>query len=119
MSGREAELIGERCESGLKVPLFSAPTGPELHYEPMTEDSLGDQPTVPDPLDSRYIRLGPSPTFPEAGEGSFAKVDIPTGTTYVLYGGNLWGADRAKELLARDNEGELSLDEKEALHMYR
>ena len=38
-----------------------------------------------DPLDNKYVALKQSETYPEAGEGSFAKVDIPAHTIYVLY----------------------------------
>ncbi len=132
-------MVGERCELGLKVPLISDPVGPEFHYEPMTFDSIGGQPTIrecsvvkisvkkisisfillfsADPLDSRYIYLGKSPTYPEAGEGSFAKRDIPSGTTYVTYGGNLWNPQEAEEKLKEENK--LPPEERELCHMYR
>ena len=40
-----------------------------------------------DLLDNRYIELKNSEKTPEAGEGSFAKEDIPDNTLICLYGG--------------------------------
>ena len=40
-----------------------------------------------DLLDTRYIELKNSEKTPEAGEGSFAKEDIPANTLICLYGG--------------------------------
>ena len=38
-------------------------------------------------MENRYIELKASKSIPEAGEGSFAKEDIPPNTIYALYGG--------------------------------
>ena len=40
-----------------------------------------------DPLDNRYVDLKISETYPEAGEGSFAKTRVAKNTIYSLYGG--------------------------------
>ena len=42
-----------------------------------------------DPLDNRYVRLDRSMEFPSAGEGLFAREDIPPDTVFVLYGGHI------------------------------
>ena len=39
-------MTGSRCEKGIRVLEFSSPSGPVFRYDPMTKDSLGDQPTV-------------------------------------------------------------------------
>jgi len=37
-------VIGEKCdEFGMKELKFSDPTGPIFHYNPPTEESLGDE----------------------------------------------------------------------------
>jgi hypothetical protein len=39
--------LGEKCnESGIKELLFSEPTGPTFHYNPPTNESLGDEPLL-------------------------------------------------------------------------
>ena len=43
-----------------------------------------------DPLDNRYIELRTSERYPEAGEGAFAKVDIPPEVFFVVYGGFIY-----------------------------
>ena len=42
-----------------------------------------------DPLDNRYVRLDSSMEFPSAGEGLFAREDIPPDTVFALYGGHI------------------------------
>ncbi len=102
--GREAEVTGSRCEGGIKVLTFSAPHGPDYHYNPPTADALGDQPTLGDPLDSRYVYLGPSPTFPAAGEGTHARTEVPPQTVYALYSGLMWTDDERKKQAERINK---------------
>lgn len=43
--------------------------------------------TAVDPLDGHYVETRPYSGIPGAGEGLFAKVDIPEGTTLALYTG--------------------------------
>ena len=46
IKARPAEIIGEKCENGIKILEFSDPKGPEFHYDPPTTDSFGDQPNI-------------------------------------------------------------------------
>ena len=68
---------------------FSDPTGPVFHYEEPTNETLGDQPHLRDPLDKKYVYLKDSVRFPIAGEATYAKRDVPPNTVFVLYGGRL------------------------------
>jgi len=43
-----------------------------------------------DPLDNRYINLKVSEKYPEAGEGAFAKTEVPKSTIYALYSGHIY-----------------------------
>lgn len=40
-------------------------------------------------MDNRYLYLKPSEEYPMAGEGSYAKVDVPAHTPFALYGGHI------------------------------
>ncbi len=46
-------------------------------------------------------------------------MDIPKGTTHVLYGGNLWGEKRKAELYQKANRTDLTEDQREAISKYR
>ena len=43
-------------------------------------------------MDNRYVNLEISKTFPDAGEGSFAKTRVGKHTIYSLYGGKFYTA---------------------------
>ena len=54
------------------------------HYQPPTNNSFGDQPTIPDEVFVEYAEVKKSPG---AGEGAFATKDIPKGAIVAQYGG--------------------------------
>ena len=75
---------------------FSEPHGPFYHYEEATNITFGDQPSLRDPLDKKYVYIKESSTFDSAGEGTYASKDIPENITYVLYGGFLFNIEQKK-----------------------
>jgi len=121
VSGREVDIIGFRCVRGMMILRFSSPKGPTFHYDPPTKTFFGDQPLVQDPLDKKYIRLAPSVEMAAAGEGAWAKTDIPAGTEVVLYGGYVMNKvenkalDRQNRALAEEKGWALNSTEATAL----
>ena len=83
-------------ENGIRVLSFSEPHGPFYHYEEATNITFGDQPSLRDPLDKKYVYIKESNTFDSAGEGTYASRDIPENITYVLYGGFLFNIKQKK-----------------------
>ena len=65
---------------------LSPPSGPAFHYDPPTTTSYGDQPSLTDPLEKKYVHLEAS-TVNVAGLGLFASRDIRKGDTIAVYGG--------------------------------
>jgi hypothetical protein len=51
-----------------------------------------------DPLDEYYVETRPYSSIPGAGEGLYAKVDIPKGTRFVLYSGFALRSENKDEL---------------------
>jgi hypothetical protein len=68
-------------------------------------------------LDNRYVTLRDSESFPLAGEGAIAKVDIPAETIFCHFSGLLLTSaqlDKQKrDLVAYMKENNLTLDHKE------
>ncbi len=90
VEGREADITSWKCtENGIRALEFSQPKGPKFHYEPPTQNTLGDQPLLRDPLDKKYVILKNSTRFPLAGEATYAARDVPKDTVFALYVGNL------------------------------
>jgi hypothetical protein len=47
VTAKEVEVIGIKCnEEGILVLKFTDPSGPTYHYNPPTNSSLGDQPSL-------------------------------------------------------------------------
>ena len=57
-----------------------------------------------DPLDNRYMLLKTSERYPAAGEGAFAKEDVPAFTVFSLYGGRILTKDEMDKLRAEEFE---------------
>ena len=104
ISAREAEVTGYRIKDAIMNVRFSEPRGPTFHYGPPTKDYFGDQPHERDPLDKKYIYLGPSLEMPLAGEGAFAARDIPAGTMVALYGGRVMSEEESRKVEVRYRE---------------
>ena len=91
----EVEVVACRCVKGILQLRFSQPSrGQTFAAGIPTKDSYGDQPSVTDPLDNRYIEVRESAVEHEvADEGAFAKVDIPPLTPITLYSGLFFRTD--------------------------
>ncbi len=56
-----------------------------------------------DPLDSRYVQVGKSEIHLEAGEGLFARKDIPENTIFALFSGRLFSKAEFEEFRELQN----------------
>jgi hypothetical protein len=52
-------------------------------------------------LDVRYVHLKPSEDLDNAGEGAFAKFDVPSETTFSLYSGRILNDTELTNLQSR------------------
>ena len=50
-----------------------------------------------DPLDTKYVDVSHSKISSDAGDGAFAKIDIPANTAYALYSGNIFNKGQQHE----------------------
>ena len=126
VKGKEAQITREYCnEHGIKMLEFSHRQGPFFYYEPPTNETFGDQPTIQDPLDKKYLFLKQSDIFPGVGEGAFATRDVPANTIYSLYSGMLYKENQIiiynemQEKLRIDNGWKLDDIEYTSQGMYR
>ena len=55
-------------------------------------------------MDKKYVETGESKLFPIAGEGLFAKIDIPKDTTFVLYNGQLYNKADGEQMKFNQNK---------------
>ena len=91
IEARPTNIIAERCNDGMKeikisMPIYDAPT---LKYRRTTRLDIGDQPTVMDPLEKRFIYINET----ERGDdGLFAKKDIGPDQVVAYYSGIFWNA---------------------------
>jgi hypothetical protein len=69
-----------------------------------------------DPLDNRYLYVSSPVEFPESGESSFAKTEIPANTNYALYSGHVLEKEKHhSEFLKWKNENNYSDDHHEIM----
>ena len=52
---------------------------------------------IGDPLDNKYVEVSQSKISIDAGDGAFAKTDVPLNTAYVLYSGKIFNKGRQHE----------------------
>ncbi|CAB4055208.1 SETD7 [Lepeophtheirus salmonis] len=87
---RCAEVISVKKDivSGILIPILklTEPKSAIVQYFKSNKEIINDQPLVPDPYESRWIECRSS-LINEAGEGLFAKGDIPSGTIVAFYNG--------------------------------
>ena len=97
VDGQESEVVSTSCnEHGVMELEFNKPHGPIYHHEVPTNVTFGDQEHFRDPLDKKYVVLKNSDFFENAGEGAFAKMDVPTDTVFALYGGLLFDKEESE-----------------------
>jgi hypothetical protein len=57
-----------------------------------------------DALDNHYMELKISEKYPSAGEGAYARVDIPANTIYSLYSGHIFPKDEFEKFKAEQDK---------------
>lgn len=106
IAGQVANITGQETIDGIKVPKFSEPEGKMYRFlEQGSESSQVSHdhgllsvwshqtcfqmtdPLVTDPIEDRWVEVGLSDLGPEAGQGLFAKRDIPESTVFAFFGG--------------------------------
>lgn len=60
VSGRLCQLIGSTLENGIRIPILTDPEGQEYTFEEATINSLGKNPTLPDPWEETRVYVKPS-----------------------------------------------------------
>ncbi len=89
MSGQASKIVGGFIDvSGVRVPKFSDPDPSSTTYRYVEQErgKLVD-PTIPDTTEETWVYTAPSSLGPEAGEGLYAKRDIPENTVVAFFGG--------------------------------
>ena len=86
VSGQMCEVIGSILEHGIRIPIFSQPSGSTYTYEEPSRKVIAKNPMIPDPWESEMVYVKES-LLPQGGEGLFAKKDIPGKNLLCLYNG--------------------------------
>ncbi len=89
MSGQMSKIVGGSVDvTGVRVPKFQDPEPSSTVYRYVEQErgKLVD-PLVPDITEETWVYVAPSTLGPEAGDGVFAKRDIPENTVVAFYGG--------------------------------
>ncbi|CAB4068287.1 SETD7 [Lepeophtheirus salmonis] len=73
-------------DRGIKVPIFSEPSGCLYEHEIIDYDSKIKNPLLPDPYESRLVEVKQS-NVPGANDGLFAKIRIEASTVVAFYYG--------------------------------
>jgi hypothetical protein len=113
-SGRRSSVVAERCAAnGIKEVLLAEGSGPKLFYSPPTNTSFGEGPHVRDAYEERLTYLAQS-TVAAAGEGVFARVDLPPNRIVAFYVGFVFRNREEMELYAERyvRNGSLSAEER-------
>ena len=67
---------------------MSEPSGKVFRHCPKPDGSFVEA-LVPDPLESEWVYVNDSRTYPDIGQGLFAKKDVPAQTVVSFFGGRL------------------------------
>ena len=88
ISGRAASLSGVRLVDNIAVPEFTVTGGEDetVSYCRSTEESVGLQPLVRDPYESRTVEVGPS-KLGGGGEGLFLRRNVKKKEIIAFYNG--------------------------------
>lgn len=86
VSGQMCEVIGSTLENGIRIAIFSKPSGTTYTYEEPSRKVIAKNTMTPDPWESEMVYVKES-LLPQGGEGLFAKKDIPKKNLFALYNG--------------------------------
>ena len=86
VSGQPGVVKAVHDQGGIMTCTFSTTSDNVSKYSLSTKTWIGDQPLVPDPYESLHVECKAS-GIADAGEGLYAKHDIPEGTIVAFYNG--------------------------------
>ena len=89
VSGRLCRVLSSaEREARVIIPMFGDPEEPDLtyHHDPASHVSISKWPLVRDPWEDSMVEVRPS-RMEQAGEGLFAKTDLPAKTIIALFAG--------------------------------
>lgn len=84
--GQLCELEGSVMENGIRIPIFSKPSGPVYQYEKPSVKNIALFPLVPDPWEAKQVYVKDS-GLNQGGEGLFAQKDLKPKEVISLYNG--------------------------------
>ena len=79
-------FTGSVLENGMRVPIFSQPSGKVYSYESQTRRIIARNPLMPDPWESDQVYVKES-QLPQGGEGLYAKKDLDKAELISLFNG--------------------------------
>ena len=85
-SGQECRVTSSRQVGGVIVPRYSQVQGPSYSYDPASALTISKQPLLQDPWEKNMVEVRSS-KLEQAGEGLFAKEDLPEKTVIALFAG--------------------------------
>ena len=88
LEGQSVEIVGMSQMHKITIPEFSDPKGP-IYRNCINTDGKFQDALVTDPVEDRYVYINESIIN---GYGLFAKIDIPKGTNFAYFGGQLYTA---------------------------
>ena len=89
VAAKPSKVIAERCNRGIKEIKVAKPTAastPILKYVRPNRIRIGDQPTIMDPFERKYIFIADG----KKEDGVFAKKGINKGDIILYYSGIIW-----------------------------
>ena len=85
-SAQAAKITRITCSNNVLKVEFSQPYGPKFHFNPSTNETIGEMPLVQDPYEKITVKVDTS-GVPNAGQGLFAVRNIKKGEVLSFYNG--------------------------------
>ena len=95
-SAQASKITRITCSNNVLKVEFSQPYGPKLHFNPSTNETIGEMPLVPDPYEEITVKVDTS-GVPNSGNGLYAVRNIKKGEVFSFYNG-LRYTDKEKTL---------------------
>ena len=86
VSAQLCQIVGSTLENGIRIPIFTQPSGQVYTYDSPTVNSLGKNPTMPDPWEESMVYVRPS-LLPQGSEGLFARRPIHEKSMLCFFNG--------------------------------
>ncbi|TRY70278.1 hypothetical protein TCAL_11546 [Tigriopus californicus] len=118
MAGQVAPVIGHTIQNGVAVPTFGPAHGPVYRFVAPsdTTDELTD-PLVADSTEEIWVYVKASQVSAKAGEGLFAKKEIPSNTVVSFFGGLRMSFNEWNSTKPIDPEYWIKVNDKEVIYL--